>query len=85
MHDFAGAVPFKAAIVAEQRRFARAFTAHLLRYALGRELVPADTLAVEEIVARCADRGFPVKALIRGIVHSDSFREVGRHPGEEPR
>lgn len=85
MHAFEGAIPFKEAIVAEQSRFARAFTAHLLRYALGRELVPADILTVEEIVARCADRGFPIKALIRGIVHSDSFREVGRHPADEPR
>lgn len=85
MHAFEGAISFKEAIVAEQTRFARAFTAHLLRYALGRELVPADILTVEEIVAGCADRGFPVKALIRGIVRSDSFRDVGRHPGEERR
>ena len=84
-HGFDGVVTFKRAIVAEQERFARAFTAHLLRYALGRELVAADTLAVEDIVRRTSDRGFAVKALIREVVLSGSFLGAGQRTDADAR
>ncbi len=76
-HDFDGLVRFKSALVEEKERFARAFVGHLLRFAIGRELVPADRMEIETILSRTADQGFAIQALIRGVVRSRSFREAG--------
>ena len=51
-HDFDGVVRFKQLIVQEDRRFAKAFTAHLLRFALSRELGPADSITINSIIDR---------------------------------
>lgn len=75
---FGDAVAFKGAIVAERERFVGAFTAHLLRFALGRELVPADRLEIEEILRRTAPGGHSIKAIIRAVVRSESFRDFGQ-------
>lgn len=75
---FDDAVAFKGAILAEHERFARAFTAHLLRFALGRELVPADRVAIEGILRRTAPQGHAIKAIVRAVVHSDRFRDFGQ-------
>lgn len=77
-HAFDDAVGFKTAILAERERFARAFTAHLLRFAIGRELAPSDRIVIDEIVLRTAPQGHAIKALIRGLVQSASFRDFGR-------
>jgi len=84
-HPFEGAVGFKGAILAERERFARAFTSHLLRFALGRKLVPADRVSVDGILRRTAPQGHAIKALVRGVVHSESFREFGQSPEGEAR
>jgi hypothetical protein len=84
-HPFDGAVGFKGAIVAERERFARAFTAHLLRFALGRDLVPADRLVIDGILSRSARQGHAIKALIRGVVQSESFRDFGQSPNADAR
>lgn len=75
---FDDAVAFKGAIVAERERFVGAFTAHLLRFALGRELVPADRLEIEEILRRTAPGGHSIKAIIRAVVRSERFRDFGQ-------
>ena len=72
-HPFTNIVDFKKALVSEDRRFAKAFTAHLLRFALSRELGPADSVTVEKIVARTAADGFRLRSILREIVRSDSF------------
>lgn len=72
-YDFADVVDFKEALVKEQRRFAKAFTAHLLRFALARELGPADSLAVDQIVSNAEPEGFRLKSLIRELVLSETF------------
>ncbi|MEC8895877.1 MAG: DUF1588 domain-containing protein [Planctomycetota bacterium] len=72
-HEFDGIVRFKGALVKEKRRFARAFTAHLLRFALSRELHPADSLTVDAIVEKAAKDDFKLKSLIREVILSDSF------------
>ena len=54
---------FKASLVKEQRRFARAFTVHLLRSALARELGPSDALAVDAVVNRSECDAFAIKLL----------------------
>ena len=72
-YDFDGIVKFKEALVEEDQRFAKAFTAHLLRFALSRELGPADTLAVDAIVEKAAAEDYRLRTLIREVVLSDSF------------
>jgi hypothetical protein len=71
--EFDGIVKFKAVIVEQNRRFAKAFTAHLLRYALSRELTPADSLTVDAIVESAAKEDYKLKSLIKEVVRSDSF------------
>ena len=72
-YPFDDIVKFKQSLVKEDRRFAKAFTAHLLRFALARELSPADSLTIDDIVNRTAKEDFKLKSLIREVVLSDSF------------
>ncbi len=72
-YEFDGIVRFKEALVKEKRRFARAFTAHLLRFALSRELEPADSLTVDAIVEKAEKENFKLRSLIREVILSDSF------------
>ena len=76
-HAFDGVVRFKASLVKEEKRFARAFIAHLLRFALSRELRPADALAVDAIVQETEKEGFRLKSLIREVIRSDVFLRSG--------
>ena len=72
-HPFSGIVEFKQSLLKEDRRFATAFTGHLLRFALARELTPADSLAVDAIVNKTAGENFRLKTLIREVVRSEPF------------
>jgi hypothetical protein len=74
---FDNIVEFKQSIVKEDKRFAKAFTAHLLRFALCRELEPADSLTVEEIVGKTAKDGYRLKSIIREVIQSATFRQAG--------
>ena len=75
-HPFENVVSFKDSLVSEKARFARAFSEHLLRFALARELLPSDRLAVDEILGRTSTRGFTIKSLIRELVASESFLQA---------
>jgi len=66
-HAFTGVTDFKAAIVGEKDRFAKAFSRHLLRYALARELLPADFLKVDEIIASTRGGNYRLQTLIREV------------------
>ena len=72
-HDYATVVDFKESLLKEDRRFARAFTGHLLRYALARELTPADSLTIDEIVAATEPEKYRLRSLIRQVVLSENF------------
>ncbi len=72
-HAFDGVVQFKAALVQEKQRFARAFTEHLLRFALARELVPADALTVDHIVQQAMEDDFRIRSILRHVILSDTF------------
>ncbi len=72
-YPFNDIVKFKQSLVKEDRRFAKAFTAHLLRFALSKELSPADTLTIDAIVNQTEKEGFKLKSLIREVILSDSF------------
>jgi hypothetical protein len=72
-HEFNDIVKFKDSLVKEDKRFAKAFTAHLLRYALARELLPQDTLTVESIVNDAKKEGYRLKSLIHKVILSEAF------------
>ena len=75
-YAFEGAVRFKESLVKEDRRFARAFTAHLMRYATSRELTPADFLVIEEIVETTASEKHRMRSLIEAVLLSESFLQI---------
>lgn len=72
-YDFKGIVDFKDTLVKEEKRFAKAFTAHLLRFALSRELTPAESLVVDDIVQKTARDGYRLKSIIREVILTDGF------------
>lgn len=72
-HDFTEAISFKSAIVKERHRFAKAFTKHLLRFALAQELSPADTLVVEDILTKSAADNYRLQTLLREVIRSERF------------
>lgn len=73
-YEFDDIVRFKESLVREDRRFAKAFTEHLLRFALARELSPADAITVDAIVSGTEKDEFRIRSLIREVILSDSFR-----------
>ncbi len=73
-YPYQNVVQFKEFLLKEDKRFAKAFTAHLMRFALGRELLPKDTLVIEKIVEKTAKDGFKLKALIKEVILSESFK-----------
>ncbi len=72
-YEFSNVVQFKQALVNQRQRFAKAFTAHLLRYALARELTPADSIAIEEIVANTNQHDHSLRELIRELLLHRAF------------
>jgi hypothetical protein len=75
-YKYGGIVEFKESLIKEKRRFAKAFTRHLLRFALSKELAPADTLTVDAIVKRTEKEDFKLKSLIREVILSQSFQKT---------
>ena len=71
-YSFNGVVGFKDALVKEDQRFARAFTSHLLRFALARELGPADSITIDTILAKTEKDDFRLRTLIREVALSAS-------------
>lgn len=81
-HSFNGATDFKAAIVKEKDRFAKAFAKHLLRYALGRELVPADAFTVDEIIGDTQGGEYRLQTLIREVASRAADGASGARVGK---
>lgn len=77
-HEFKDVVEFKDAILAEKDRFTRAFAAHLLAFALGREITAHDSPALDRIVEQTAASGYRMKALIHAVTGSAPFLGPGR-------
>jgi mono/diheme cytochrome c family protein len=71
---FNNIVEFKDALLAEKDRFTRAFAAHLLAFALGREVDVGDSIALDGIVRETADADYRFHTLIKQIVLSEPFR-----------
>ncbi len=74
--EFDGIVQFKELLMNEKKRFAKAFTAHLIRFALSRELSPIDSLVIEDIVNKTENDSFKLKDIIKEVILSDRFLET---------
>ena len=72
-HKFDNPVAFKDAILEEKELFIRALTEHLLSFALGREISPADAAAVGKIVSQSSAEEFAFQTLLHEIVKSRPF------------
>ena len=72
-HEFGDVVEFKDAILKEKERFVRALGGHMLTFALGRELGPADSPALDEIAKKVSTEEYRMKALIKAVVQSEPF------------
>lgn len=79
-HSFKNIVEFKALIVSAEKRFAKAFVAHLLRFALARELTPADSPSIERILEKTGADGFRLRDLLREVILCDSFLRTATAP-----
>jgi hypothetical protein len=79
---FSNVEDFKDGLLAEKRRFTRAFAAHLLAYALGREVKPADHAALDRIVEGAAADDYRIRSFLTHIVLSEPF-QTKFHPVEE--
>ena len=64
---------FKRLIVEDKRRFVRGFTAHLLSYALGRKLGPADAPALDKMTAATTSGSDRMRDVLKRIAMSDPF------------
>ena len=68
------AVDFKRKLVAEKEAFVRGFIEHMLKYALGRKLLPRDRLEIDRITEQVIADGCRFKSVIKRIVLSKLFR-----------
>jgi len=79
--EFTGPVELRAILAQEHDAFARAITAKLLTYALGRGLERYDTPTVKQIAGRLPARNYRFSALVLEIVNSLPFQS--RRPSRE--
>ena len=71
--EFQTAIEFKRLILQERQRFIRGFTAHLLSYALGRELGPADSPALDDMTAKAMAGQNHLRAVLKRVAMSEPF------------
>ena len=72
-HEFKTVEEFKSLILKDKSRFLRAFSSHLLSYALGRKLGPADSPALDEITASAAQGDDSLRSILKKIAMSEPF------------
>lgn len=72
-YDFETVVDFKRLLLQEKPRFIAGFVSHLLSYALGRELGPADSTAIESITAKVIGGEDRMRTVLKGVAMSEPF------------
>ena len=72
-HKFANFQEFKKLIVEQKPRFTHGFVAHLLSYALCRELGPADTPAIDAMTEQALSGKDSLRAVLKAIALSEPF------------
>ncbi len=76
---FAGAGDLNALLTTDPDKLARAFVAHLSRYATGTEISYADRAQIRQIVESTKNSGYGIKSLIHGLAANEIF--IGRRMG----
>lgn len=79
-HEFKTLIEFKQLILQQKHRFIRGFAAHLLSYALGRELGPADSPALDAITEKAMNGQDSFRTILKHVAMSEPFlhRTSGR-------
>ncbi len=72
-HKFKTLVEFKQLLLKEKHRFIRGFISHLLSYALGRELGPADSPTLDRLTSRALAGKDQLRVVLKGIAMSEPF------------
>jgi hypothetical protein len=72
-YEFKTVVEFKRLILQEKQRFIRGFASHLLTYALGRELGPADSPALDDMTARAMAGEDQMRGVLKSVAMSEPF------------
>ena len=72
-HKFKTLVEFKQLLLKEKHRFIRGFISHLLSYALGRELGPADSPTLDRLTSRALAGQDQLRVVLKGIAMSEPF------------
>ena len=72
-YEFQSVIEFKQLILQEKHRFIRGFVSHLLTYALGRELGPADSLTLNDITSRALAGEVRMRTVLKNIAMSEPF------------
>jgi len=81
-YQFKTLIEFKQLVLKEKRRFIRGFTAHLLSYALGRALGPADSPALDDMTDRAMKGQDQMRAVLKSIAMSEPFLHKNTHEGK---
>ena len=72
-YEFETVADFKRLILQEKHRFVRGFVSHLLSYALGRKLSPADSPALNEMTEKVMAGKDQLRAVLKSVAMSDPF------------
>lgn len=72
-HEFKTVVDFKRLVLQEKHRFIRGFVSHLLSYALGRELGPADSPALDDMTVKAMSGQDQMRAVLKSVAMSGPF------------
>jgi hypothetical protein len=72
-HEFKTVVEFKRLILEEKQRFIRGFVSHLLSYALGRELGPADSPVLDDMTTTAMAGEDQLRAVLKSVAMSEPF------------
>ena len=65
---------FKESVLQERHRFVRGFAAHLMSFALGRELGAADSPALDDIAERALAGEDSLRTILKQVALSKPFR-----------
>ena len=71
--EFNSVAEFKRLLLQEKGRFIRGFVSHLLSYALGRQLGPADSPALDEMTAKAMAGEDTLRAVLKSVAQSKPF------------
>ncbi len=73
--SFSSPAELKALLRTRMPQFTKGLAERMLTYALGRGVEPYDRLVIKDLVAKTADDGYRIQALIQAIVASVPFQE----------